>query len=273
MTAKDSIVATSFGRIAVRDSGGDAPAALLIHGNSSNKDIFARQFESDLAKSYRLLAFDLPGHGQSEDAADPVKCYSLSAYADLAVELLGQLSVKEAAVLGWSLGGHIGLELTTRFAGLKGLMIVGAPPISLADFAVGFLPGPAAPLSGQEVFSDADVATYARATSWAHGDLDPAIVAGVRRTDGRARSHLFAALASGAPFDHRHIAGTATAPLAILNGGDDPLVNVGFFPTVTYANLWEGVLFVVPGVGHAAFREASEVFNPLFARFLASVLT
>ena len=271
MTAKDSIVATSFGRIAVRDSGG-GPVVLLIHGNSSNKDIFARQFESELAKTYRLIAFDLPGHGESEDAADPVKCYSLSGYADLAVELLGLLGVEKAAVLGWSLGGHIGLELTSRFAGLKGLMIVGAPPISLADFGAGFLPGPAAPLSGQEVFSDGDVETYARATSWAHGDLDPAIVAGVRRTDGRARSHLFAALASGAPFDHRHIAGAATPPLAVLNGGDDPLVNIAFFPAVTYANLWEGVLFVIPGVGHAAFREAPKVFNPLFARFLASVL-
>jgi len=69
-------VSTPFARIAVADTGGARPAVLMIHGNSACKEIFGRQFESPLAETHRLLAFDLPGHGASSDAHDPETTYS-----------------------------------------------------------------------------------------------------------------------------------------------------------------------------------------------------
>jgi hypothetical protein len=43
-------------------------------------------------------------HGQSSNAPDATRSYTRSAFADAA----------EAVVFGWSLGGHIGIEMVSR---------------------------------------------------------------------------------------------------------------------------------------------------------------
>jgi non-heme chloroperoxidase len=44
----------------------DAPAILFIHGWSQNHLCWRKQHESQLADRFRLVAFDLRGHGMSE---------------------------------------------------------------------------------------------------------------------------------------------------------------------------------------------------------------
>jgi len=272
MTA-NSFLKTSHGRIAVTDNGGRGHPVLLLHGNSSCKEVFRKQFDSPVGKEFRLIAFDLPGHGESEDAADPARTYNMPAYAELAIEVLTQLGARAAAMLGWSLGGHIGLEMIPRFPGLKGLMIVGTPPVgqTMEEVGEGFLPSPEMQLSGQEKFSDKDSEAYARYTLGLDKPVDPHMLGCVRRTDGRARRYMFEAFAAGKGESHKKIAATAKIPLAVLNGGSEPLINIAYFPKARYANLWDGALYVIPGVGHAAFWEAPDAFNPLFLRFLRSI--
>jgi pimeloyl-ACP methyl ester carboxylesterase len=43
----------------------EAPALLFVHGMSQSCAVFKRQFESDLARDYHLVALDLRGHGCS----------------------------------------------------------------------------------------------------------------------------------------------------------------------------------------------------------------
>jgi pimeloyl-ACP methyl ester carboxylesterase len=121
-------VATDHARIAVSDTRGDGAPVLLVHGNSACKEIFERQFDSPLARRFRLIAFDLPGHGASSDARDPERTYCMPGYADVAIELLTQLGVARFAVFGWSLGGHIGIEMLARDVDIVGLAITGTPP-------------------------------------------------------------------------------------------------------------------------------------------------
>jgi pimeloyl-ACP methyl ester carboxylesterase len=67
--------------------------------------------QGPLAENHRLIAFDLPGHGQSSNAPHPARSYTLPGLADACVELLEKLGVTEAIAFGWSLGGHIGIEM------------------------------------------------------------------------------------------------------------------------------------------------------------------
>src|SRR5262245_33266968 len=54
-------------KLHVREWGrADAPAILFIHGWSQNHLCWRKQYESQLAESFRLVAFDLRGHGMSE---------------------------------------------------------------------------------------------------------------------------------------------------------------------------------------------------------------
>jgi pimeloyl-ACP methyl ester carboxylesterase len=265
---KTSVLATHFADIAFQESAGAGPVVLMIHGNSSSKEIFRRQFESPLAKSLRLIALDLPGHGASGDAADPATAYTLNGYADAAVEVLDRLGVARATVVGWSLGGHVALNMISRFAGLTGLMISGTPPIpaGLEGFGLGFRQSELMGLTGARDWSETDAVAFARAAA---APFAPFMLEAARRADGAAREAMVADALAGGADDQRRIAESAEIPLAIVNGADDAFLNQGYFDTVAYANLWDGHVFSLDGLGHAPFWRAPDRFNPLLERFVA----
>ena len=262
-------VPTSHGDIAVWDTEDDGTPLVLIHGNSSCREVFTRQFESDLADEHRLIALDLPGHGQSDDATDPVRTYSRSGFADCVVELLRELGVSETAVFGWSLGGHIAIEMLPRVPGIKGLILSGTPPIRNRGFAEGFVISPAQGLPRRRELSDADVEEFARIM---FGASVPAFLRrAIRRADGRLREQVFAASLAGEGVDQRLTVEESTVPIAVINGHDDPLVRLDYLESVAYGNLWEGRCQRLSGAGHAAFWHLPEAFNGLVQRFLTEI--
>ena len=92
-------------RIAYRDAG-DGPALLLIHGMAGSSATW-RAIIPQLAKKYRVIAPDLLGHGMS---AKPRGDYSLGAFAVFLRDLLDELGVHRATVIGQSLGGGIAMQ-------------------------------------------------------------------------------------------------------------------------------------------------------------------
>jgi len=268
MAISQKTIKTSHGAIALRETAGTGTPVLMIHGNSSCGSVFRNQMNGPLGGQYRIIAPDLPGHGDSENALDPERSYCMEGYADAMAEVLRLLGVDRAVVFGWSLGGHIGLEMIDRFPGMLGLMITGTPPVSPAQVGEGFKPSPHMGLAGQEHFSEADVDAYARSTC---GEpYDASLRDAVARTDGRARRLMFEKFAAGSGKDQSVIVATATVPLAVVNGIDEPFVNTDFVARVRYANLWEGKTHLIENSGHAPFWDAPARFDPIFARFLAS---
>ena len=266
---------TLAGRITVAQSRSDGPPVLLIHGNSACKEIFVRQFEAPGLARYRLIALDLPGHGASDDAPDPSATYALDGFAAACATVLRQLGVGRAQVLGWSLGGHIGLELLGREPALvKALMIVGTPPIplDLAVMGAAFKPSPVMGLTGKELFSAEEAALYAQHTSAVQGVVDPHLLAMCQRADGRFRRMMFESLAAGRALDEVAIVREGRVPIAVLNGSDDAFVNLDYIAGLPYGSLWEGRTHVLPGLGHAPFLQGPALFNPVFERFLASTV-
>ena len=92
-------------RIAVRDEG-KGEALLLIHGMAGSSQTW-RAILPLLAKKYRVIAPDLLGHGQS---SKPRTDYSLGAFAVGLRDLLDELKVESATVVGHSLGGGIAMQ-------------------------------------------------------------------------------------------------------------------------------------------------------------------
>jgi pimeloyl-ACP methyl ester carboxylesterase len=78
---------------------------ILLHGLYSSAAInwqLTGVF-SKLAKDHRVIALDLPGHGRS-DKPENEAAYGLAIIDDV-VALLDELQVKQAHVVGYSLGG------------------------------------------------------------------------------------------------------------------------------------------------------------------------
>ncbi|MFM0501476.1 alpha/beta fold hydrolase [Paraburkholderia caffeinilytica] len=262
-------VATSHGSLAVEESGAAGTAVLFIHGNSSCRAVFRHQLEGRLAEKYRLIAFDLPGHGESSNAPDPLLSYTRGSFADVAVELLGKLDVSKAVVLGWSLGGHIAIDMISRFPGMRGLMIVGAPPVGHDNMARGFAGLPQASAAGREHLSGAEIDGFVEAIFGV--SAEPFLRDAVARADGRFRKRLFEAARAGGQADQRVTVKESVIPIAVVNGAADRLINLDYIDTVAYGNLWEGHCHRLIGLGHAPFFEAPDLFNPLLERFLHDV--
>jgi pimeloyl-ACP methyl ester carboxylesterase len=94
-------------RIAYRDAGA-GEALLLIHGMAGSSATW-RAVIPELAKRYRVVAPDLLGHGES---AKPRGDYSLGAFAAWLRDLLDELGIRQATVIGQSLGGGVAMQFT-----------------------------------------------------------------------------------------------------------------------------------------------------------------
>ena len=268
-----SSVKTNHCKIALEQSSGSRLPILFIHGNSSCKEVFRNQVRGKIGKAFHCVAMDLPGHGASDDAADPERTYTMSGYSDVALQVMDALDIGSFAVVGWSLGGHIGIEMLAQPTRLRGLLISGTPPLSRdpADLAQAFLPSEHMGLTGQEVFSDEEAEGFARATCGSTARYEEFLGEAVRRTDGRARRIMIEAAMRGDGADQRQTVESNPTPLAIVNGADEPMVNNEYILTIDYKNLWEGEVHLLPNTGHAPFWEAPGEFDSLLNRFMLTL--
>lgn len=92
--------------ISIVEAGKGAPVVLL-HGLGATKASFAPTLLA-LAPSYRVIAPDMLGHG---DSAKPRVHYSPETYARFAIDLLDALEIDRAHLVGNSLGGRTALEV------------------------------------------------------------------------------------------------------------------------------------------------------------------
>jgi pimeloyl-ACP methyl ester carboxylesterase len=101
---------------------GSGKPLLLLHGGLVFIESFYNQIPA-LAKEFMVIAPDSRAHGRSTDSARPLS-YKLMA-KDM-VALLEKLKLKNVAVVGWSDGGIIGLELAMNHPGLvRKLVVIG----------------------------------------------------------------------------------------------------------------------------------------------------
>jgi len=101
-----------------------APVVALIHGLGLNRHVW-QWHEPVLSSRYRVLNYDLYGHGES---ALPPTTPSLSTYAEQLVELLDLLGIERCAIAGFSLGGMINRRFAIDYPErLQALAIFNSP--------------------------------------------------------------------------------------------------------------------------------------------------
>ena len=132
---------TEVGGLRVRyaDRGFGDSVVLLLHGFGGDLDNWMFNLDS-LAEKHRVLALDLPGHGQSvKTNLDP----SLFGMATFVSKFLDVLSVSSVNVVGHSMGGAIAMQLasdspeTVRSLGL--ICSAGLGPDINSDYLRGFV--------------------------------------------------------------------------------------------------------------------------------------
>ncbi|KAH8649356.1 alpha/beta hydrolase fold protein [Xylariales sp. PMI_506] len=253
------------------------PAILFLHGNSTSSRIFDPLLSSpELQQNHKLVVFDYPGHGRSSDAPDPERSYYQYAYAEAALEVLRYYNIKQVIVLGWSLGGHVALELVSVVANtqspvdihIAGIMITGTPPVPKqkitgfrkdADVSALFKPD----ASEEELASVASVLTKSAPPSW--------LIEDILRTNRLAGRTMAIKFMEGKCSDQVKILHDfRDGWIAVVNGGSEPLLDLDYCDSVCKGapRLWRGECVRLKDQGHTPFFDDPEEYLQLFTDFL-----
>jgi pimeloyl-ACP methyl ester carboxylesterase len=257
---------------------GDAQPLVFVHGLSGSWQNWLEQLPA-FAAERRVITLDLPGFGYSPM---PEQKLSIAGYARLLDELLAQLGVDAAAVVGNSMGGFIGAELAIAFPQrVERLVLISAAGLSTHEH-----PGSTRVLpamrraerilmaSGAWAATRSDaVARRARLRDAAlgvvvrHPDRLPAALA-AEQIRGAGKPGFVQGLEAVLEYEIRERLGEIACPTLIVWGDHDRLINVR--DADLFAELIPNSRKVVfQDTGHMSMLEHPERFNPLLEEFLA----
>ena len=263
-------------KLHVRDYGPlDAPAILLIHGWSQHHLCWSKQFEGPLAAEFRVIAFDIRGHGQSEAPLDADSYTSGSLWGNDISAIIQSLALISPTLVGWSYGGLI-IGDYLRIYGDEDIAAV-----NLVAAAVGIGPSWFGPLIGPDFVQHAPLAC---------SDDQPVALKAiqailhlcfVRQVPGEALELAVGWSMLTAPAvranlmsrdeDFRPELARLTKPLLVTYGAADTLV----LPAMAHAiqeRCPDCRMSEYEATGHAPFLENSTRFNQELAEFVRTAV-
>lgn len=89
---------------------GRGEPVILLHGGLANSNYWGNQVPA-LAKHYRVIVVDSRGHGRS---ARDEQAFSYDLMASDVIGLMDYLKIRKAAIVGWSDGAILGLDIAIR---------------------------------------------------------------------------------------------------------------------------------------------------------------
>ena len=114
------------GKIFYTDAG-EGETVVLLHGYLESSEIWTG-FSKRLSEKFRVIAVDLPGHGNSTVYSD---LHSMEFMARAVRGLFGSLNINKAILVGHSLGGYVTLAFAELFPDLlKGYCLFHSHPFA-----------------------------------------------------------------------------------------------------------------------------------------------
>ena len=107
------------------------PALLFIHGWSQSDLCWLNQVRGDLAGAFRIVTFDLRGHGLSEKPPGPEHYADGRLWADDVAAVIDQTGLEQPTLVAWSYGGFIVADYLRGYgdARIGGINLAGAAVI------------------------------------------------------------------------------------------------------------------------------------------------
>ncbi|MGQ0549030.1 MAG: alpha/beta fold hydrolase [Armatimonadota bacterium] len=246
---------------------GLGPAVVFLHGIGGGAASWRYQIE-EFARAYRVLAWDMPGYGGSQPAAQ----YSFPRYAQWLGEFLVECAIERPILVGHSIGGMIVQEyLAVHPEAARAVVLYATSP------AFGRKEG-----EWQQQFLRARLGPLDEGKTMAK--LAPEIVRGL--VGSRAKSagiELAVACMAAVPdetyravvlslveFDRREGLGKITAPCLLIAGEEDSNAPPAMMEKMA-ARIPGGQYHRLPGLGHLAHLEDPVAFDAVLWTFLDGV--
>lgn len=251
--------------LSYHDSGSGTPI-LFLHSFGHNKNLWFPQLTHFLEKGFRVLAPDMPGHGES--SFDPA-CHGVDEMAQGYIELLDTLHIRKTVVAGISMGGYIALRMWARRPDLvSGMVLSNTKAEKDSDEIVARRRTQIANIhrNGLEHF----VTTGApKRLSPVTLERSPWVLDTIELLNYTVPAEVNAATleAMARKEDDTKVLPTIDVPVLVIAGSDDI-----FIPKESPGNLHKGIrgsrFHEIAGTGHVSSLEAPTEFNQVMEEFL-----
>ena len=255
---------------------GEGPPLVFVHGLGGAWQNWLENLPY-FARTHRCIAPDLPGFGESDEMDGEV---SMTRYAQVLEELLGEEGIERCAVVGNSMGGFIALEMALKFpVAVDRLVLVSAavlwqeyrrarPLVAVAgvtESVTGRLLAEAAQLLASRPRLREIALQFGgiRAPRKLSLELQRELVLTARRTPG-----FLPALQALASYPLREELPKIRCPALIVWGDEDPLVGVEHAEELASA-MPDARVSIYERTGHVVQLERPERFNREVAEFLS----
>jgi pimeloyl-ACP methyl ester esterase len=248
------------------DRAGGGPAVLLVHGWTCNRTFWQRQVTA-LRDRHTVVTVDLRGHGESSRAK---KGYTIGAMTGDLEMLVRTLGVPHVAVVGWSMGGLVALELARRLGErVSALGLVCTTPGGLADPAAKDFDS--AKVEEFRAGMRADLKTFLRGLAaqffkaGAESPLHAWAFQEIQKTPSAVVEACFDGIMAA---DLRAHLKDVKVPTAVLHGRHDTLLPLAGGEAIKKA-IKGATLTVFEQSAHAPFLEEPDAFNSALTELLS----
>jgi pimeloyl-ACP methyl ester carboxylesterase len=241
---------------------GTGPALVCLHQASQDCTEY-RALIPALATHHTLVAFDLPGHGQS---FDPPRDYDVPDYVNALMEAVRSLGLGPVAVLGHHSGAVFALEMAARFPAIVGKVILSGLSWRSAENTQALIEARAErnlPVTADGRFLSTMWSTYASLVGEGvpvDGVLEPYLVNQLMRLRPTDAHHAVLA------WDKSAALKSVQCPVLLLQGERDVFV-VGQDTLMT--QMPTAKRQVIPGAGAFTFRDRPTESARMIQEFLA----
>jgi 3-oxoadipate enol-lactonase len=244
------------------DLAGAGVPVVLVHGLGSSARDWEQQVPS-LASRYRVLTYDIRGHGRTSKPRGP---YSVKQFAEDLAALLERLEHRPAHVVGISMGGMIAFQLAVDHPELvRSLTIVNSGPAlvphRLAEHAAVWMRRAIAKVRGP-----AAMGGVLAPRLFPYPDQEPLRQQFVARWAENDKDAYYAALNAIIGWSVADRVGSIRVPVLVIASDHDytPVsAKQAFLPSIPGATLT-----VIPDARHAVPVERPEAFNAVLREFL-----
>ena len=245
----------------------NGPEIVFIHGFSQSHLSWIKQVaNSGLAKEFKMVTYDLRGHGNSDKPFEPEKYKTGKFWADELQAVMDATGLKRPVVVGWSYGGRIMADYLTTYGTAK---VAGLNYVDAGQKADPTFVGPN--LKNQPAMMSDDLAANIAATrAFLRGcfSIQPTqdeyddMLAFNMMVPPKVRLAL-----GNRPLQVDDKLRGLKVPVLVTHGAEDK--NSNLIAAEYTAKMIPGAkLSVYQGVGHSPFFEATPRFNAELAEFV-----